>query len=311
MQIDITELQFYKDNFESLEINTPDGFQEVGDLYFKPNKKCYRVLFNNGDIVECSEDHLFQSVDESWVKTKDIEENFNMFNNIKVLEKEYIGIRNTYDLEVLHDNHRYYSNDISSHNSGKTLIALSAAMKLMDKNKDKYDKIVYIRKNIISGEDLGYMKGDLNDKMSGFLAPLYSNMEYIVDKKYNGNKKSKLTKEEQEAKLEEMMTRYQISFKYEGHLRGDTIRNAIVIFDEAQNNEISSAKTILTRIGENCKVFILGSTKQIDNPYLNKHNNALTYLVNKIGEDNMNVQVTGINLTKTVRSAIAEWADEF
>jgi PhoH-like ATPase len=195
--------------------------------------------------------------------------------------------------------------------SGKTLIAVSAAMRLMDKHKDKYDKIVYIRKTVISdSEELGFLKGDLKDKMSGYLAPLFSNLEYIVEKKYN-NKKSKLTKEELDAKLDEIVQKYQIQSKYQGHLRGDTIRNAVVILDEFQNDTISSAKTILTRIGENCKVFVLGSTKQIDSKFLNKHNNALTFLINKIGEDNMNVNVTGCNLDKTVRSAIAEWADEF
>jgi len=195
--------------------------------------------------------------------------------------------------------------------SGKTLIALSAAMKLMDKNKDKYDKIVYIRKTVISDtEELGFLKGDLKEKMSGYLAPLFSNLEYIVEKKYSA-KKNKLTKEELDSKLDDLVEKYQIQSKYQGHLRGDTIRNAIVILDEFQNDSVSSAKTILTRIGENCKVFALGSTKQIDSKFLNKHNNALTFLINKIGKDNMNVQVTGCNLTKTVRSAIAEWADEF
>lgn len=199
----------------------------------------------------------------------------------------------------------------SAAGSGKTLIALSAAMRLLDVHKSKYDKIIYIRKNILSGEDLGFMKGDLAEKMSGFLAPLHSNVEFIVQKKFSQNKKTKLTKEEMDTKVEELMDRYQIQFKYDGHLRGDNIRKAIIIWDEGQNNEIPSAKTILTRVSEDCRVFVLGSTKQIDNKFLNIHNNALTFLMNKIGKDNMNVNVTGFNLDKTVRSSIAEWADNF
>ena len=74
---------------------------------------------------------------------------------------------------------------------------------------------------------------------------------------------------------------------------------------------MSSAKTILTRVSENCKVFILGSNRQIDTKYLNKFNNALTYVLNEIGKDTMNVNITGYKLTKTVRSNIAEWADTF
>ena len=195
--------------------------------------------------------------------------------------------------------------------SGKTLIALSAAMKLLDTHRDKYDKIVYIRKTVISDtEELGFLKGNLDEKMAGYLAPLFSNLSFIVEKKYK-NRKTKMTQEELEAKKEEMIAKYRIQSKYEGHLRGDNIRNAVIIWDEAQNNTVSSGKTILTRFSENCKVFILGSTKQIDSKYVNKYNNALTFLLNKIGKNNMRVHVTGYNLTKTVRSAIAEWADEF
>lgn len=195
--------------------------------------------------------------------------------------------------------------------SGKTLIALSNAMKLMDTNKgdNKYDKIIYIRKTVISDdEELGFMPGSLEEKMSGFLAPLYSNLEFIVEQKY---KKQKLTPEETQTKMDELISKYNIQVKYEGHLRGGNIRNAIVIWDEAQNNSVSSAKTILTRVGENSLVIVLGSNRQIDSKYLNKFNNALTYLLNRIGEDNMNVTVTGYRLEKTVRSNIAEWADTF
>lgn len=195
--------------------------------------------------------------------------------------------------------------------SGKTLIALSAAMRLVDLHRNKYDKIIYIRRTVLSdSEDVGFLKGNLDEKVSGYLAPLYSNLEFIVEKKYS-NRKTKLTKEELDAKLQGMMDKYQIQFKYEGHLRGDNVRNAIIIWDEGQNDSISGAKTILTRISENCKVFILGSTKQIDTQYLNKFNNSLTFIMNKIGKDNKNVNLTGFNLTKTVRSAIAEWADDF
>jgi len=195
--------------------------------------------------------------------------------------------------------------------SGKTLQALSAAMKLIDTHKGKYDKIVYIRKTVLSDdEELGFLKGSLDEKMAGFLAPLYSNLQFIVEKKYK-NRKSKLTQDEIDLKVIELKNKYQIQFKYQGHLRGDNIRNAVIICDEQQNDLIKGLRTILTRVSENCKAFVLGSTKQIDSKYVNKYNNALTYLLNQIGEDTKNVRLTGFNLDKTVRSAIADWADDF
>jgi len=66
--IDITEL--WNHNFNS--INSPDGFQPISNVIKKPNKKCYAVLFSNGNIVECSEDHLFQDANNNWIKTKDL-----------------------------------------------------------------------------------------------------------------------------------------------------------------------------------------------------------------------------------------------
>lgn len=308
--IDITELKIYKENFKDIKISTPDGFQDIGELYYKKNKQCYSVAFSNSDIIKCSEDHMFE-MEDGWKYTKDIQAGDLTIDNIEVLSKIDIDISDTYDLEVLHDNHRYYTENIISHNSGKTLQALSAAMKLIDTHKNKYDKIVYIRKTVLSDdEELGFLKGSLDEKMSGYLAPLFSNLQFIVEKKYK-NRKSKLTQEEIETKVEELKNKYQIQFKYIGHLRGDNIRNAVLILDELQNSGVSEAKTILTRVSENCKVIALGSTKQIDSKYVNKFNNALTFILNQIGEDTKNVRLTGFNLDKTVRSAIADWADDF
>ena len=108
-----------------------------------------------------------------------------------------------------------------------------------------------------------------------------------------------------------LMDDYNIVSMYQGHLRGTNIRNAIVIWDEAQNNTVADAKTILTRVSEDCKVFALGSTRQIDNKFTNRHNNALTYLLDRLKKDNGDVRIGAINLDKTERSKIAEWADTF
>jgi len=84
-----------------------------------------------------------------------------------------------------------------------------------------------------------------------------------------------------------------------------------ILSKNCQNNSISSAKTILTRLDDNCKIFIIGSTNQIDNKFVNKFNNALTYLLSKVYEDNNSVRIAGMELKKVERSRIAEWADNF
>ena len=233
MKIDITELEFYKKYFD-VKIDTPDGFQNIGELYKKPNKKCYEIVFSN-TIIKCSEDHLFQLNNNEWVKTKDIQVKDKVLSKdgiSEVIQKTYIGIHDTFDLEVLHDNHRYYSNNIVSHNSGKTLLALGASMRLLDTQKDKFDKIIYIRKTVISDDqELGFLPGSLDEKMIGYLGPLYSNLEYIVLEKYK-NRKESMTKEDITTEIENLMIKYGIEVMYEGHLRGTNIRNAVVIWDE-------------------------------------------------------------------------------
>lgn len=192
--------------------------------------------------------------------------------------------------------------------SGKTAIALSAAMRLIDKHKDKYNKIVYMRKTVnADDEEMGFLPGTQEDKLSPYLAPLYSNLEAIISLKY----KKKFNKEELEAKIQDLVKDYQITPMFEGFLRGTNIRDAIVIIDEIQNESVGSIRTSLTRVTEGCKIIAVGSNKQIDNKYINKHTSALTYLVNRLSVDNKDVNIGGMILTKTVRSRIADWADDF
>jgi PhoH-like ATPase len=194
--------------------------------------------------------------------------------------------------------------------SGKTLIALSAAMKLIDKNPTKYNKIVYMRKTVnVDNEEMGFLPGTQEDKLSPYLAPLYSNLEAIINAKYG--QKKKFTKEELENKMVDLVKEYQITTMFEGFLRGTNIRDAVVIIDEIQNEGVGSIKTEFTRLVEGCKLICIGSNRQIDNKFVNKHTSALTYLKNRLLVDNDEVRIGGIELTKTVRSRIAEWADKF
>jgi DNA polymerase III delta prime subunit len=120
--IDITELWSYKFNL----INTPDGIQTISDIIKKPNKNCNAVLFDSGDIIECSTDHLFQCVDDSWIKSDDLIAGISIktkYGRAAVVEVMPIGIHDTYDLTVDHPEHRYYSDGIVSHNTGKTSTA--------------------------------------------------------------------------------------------------------------------------------------------------------------------------------------------
>jgi PhoH-like ATPase len=195
--------------------------------------------------------------------------------------------------------------------TGKNYITLSGATYLYKKYKAKYHKIIYIRKTIISGDksdELGFLPGDLMDKMAGYLAPMENTIENIVTSKSS----KKLTKDEIAEAMEKFKKDYNIEYGYVGHLRGSTFsKGSIVILDEAQNFTAADIRTIISRVGEDSRVIVAGSLRQIDNPYLNKHNNGLAFMMSKCGENNpSDVRIAGVNLRNVIRSKIAEWADE-
>lgn len=119
--IDITELWSNKFN----KIDTPDGTQEIVKIVQKPQKQCYALLFSNGDIIECAEDHLIES-EHGWVDAKDLEQDLNIISRdgfVTLIEKLDIGVHDVYDLAIDHYNHRYWSENISSHNTGKSSLS--------------------------------------------------------------------------------------------------------------------------------------------------------------------------------------------
>ena len=118
--VDITAL--WSNDFKH--ICTPDGVQEINDLVKKPQKECVALLFSDGSIIECSTDHLIETTG-GWVKAVELKENTPVIStsNVRFLELTHIGVHDVFDLEVNHKNHRYWSEGISSHNTGKSSTA--------------------------------------------------------------------------------------------------------------------------------------------------------------------------------------------
>lgn len=312
MVVDITHLGQYK----GCSIKTDSGYSLVTDTFTK-QERCVELHFSDWTILKVAHNHLFELEDGSWKKADELVETDLVFKDggvSNVINKIPMGVETVYDLTVDTDKHQYYLDGLSSHNSGKNVIATSAACALRDVKNSKYEKIVYIRKTITSvdhkNEELGFLPGSIEDKMSAYLKPLYNTVETLIKRKYKSFKAK--TKEETEEKVKEFITDYNIQYEYEGFLRGSTISNAVVILDEFANDSMESLRLVLTRIGENCKVYILGDINQIDNPYTNKWNNALSFMLNQATKSNdEGVEVVAMNLTETVRSKIAKFADGF
>jgi len=199
--------------------------------------------------------------------------------------------------------------------SGKTLLAISAAMELI-KCKE-YQRIVYIRNSVESlakGEDVGYLSTN-EAKFEIYNFPLFDTIAYIAGqmlKKSKENKPGKgetVTEERISEKVQELVERYQVETMWTGSMRGRTLSNAIVIIDEAQNMSNSTLQLVLSRIDSSCKVIVLGSNRQIDNQYITRYTNGLTTLLNATKEDHEEVNLFGIELQKVLRGPVTQFAE--
>lgn len=197
--------------------------------------------------------------------------------------------------------------------SGKTITALSNAMRLVGTNSP-YESITYIRASVSdldAAEEVGFLPG-LEEKFAPYLHPVKDSLDFIARRQHPRQKSQKISEYEEaiEKYIEDLHTRYNITAMTGLGLRGRTFNNSIIIIDEAQNMSKASLQKVLTRIGKHCKVIIIGSNKQIDNPYVNKFNNGLSVILNDCTKQSDLVRKYAITLHRVVRSPLTEWAEE-
>lgn len=193
--------------------------------------------------------------------------------------------------------------------SGKTLMAFTAAMRLIEKGV--YEKIVYVRNSIESvdkGADVGYLAGN-DEKFRIYNMALYDTLEFIAKKKLRKRENSEIQMAI-DSKIEELIAKYHIEKLWPGEARGRTLSNAIVILDEWQNSSNNTTQLILSRLDNNCKAIVIGSNRQIDNMYLNRYNNGLTSLLKETKKENTGLPIFAIELDKSVRGKFSHFADE-
>ena len=182
---------------------------------------------------------------------------------------------------------------------GKTLLALAVGLSYTYDSKAHrtYDSIVITRSNTLTDEDLGFLPGDLEEKMSPLLAPFFDNLRFLLGK--HEEEKAQIT-----LQIDDMLETGVIEITSLSYIRGRSLRNTFLIVDEAQNLTRLQAKTIATRIGQGSKLVICGDPNQIDNPKLDKKNNGLIYLSEKFKGSALCAQVEFLN-SECVRSKLA------
>ncbi|MBR4221608.1 MAG: PhoH family protein, partial [Victivallales bacterium] len=179
--------------------------------------------------------------------------------------------------------------------TGKTLLAIAAALQQIFADR-RYEKLLVFRPTMPVSRDLGYLPGDINDKMRPWMQPVYDALELIrsIDRKCPSR-----------TLPNDIMNCPEISVEPLTYIRGRSIPNQFVIIDEAQNLTPLEVKTAITRIGNGSKVVLTGDPAQIDNPYVDSRSNGLTRLVSRFLDSPLAAHVT---MVKGERSQLAETA---
>jgi len=173
--------------------------------------------------------------------------------------------------------------------SGKTLLAV-AAMFEQTLTKQLYEKMLISRPVVPMGNDIGYLPGTMEEKLSPWLQPIFDNIEVLLGRGEKDNSKDLI-----EAGILEIGALT--------YIRGRSIPNQIILIDESQNLSKHELITILTRVGEGTKVVLTGDINQIDSPKLDSVNNGLSYVIDKFKDQPLAAHIT---LKKCERSELAE-----
>lgn len=200
-------------------------------------------------------------------------------------------------LDLLLDDSVHVVTLLGKAGTGKTLVAIAAGLQQVV-DDERYNKLLVSRPVMPMGRDLGFLPGDVEEKLRPYMQPIYDNLDFIVSANMEMRRRSTMTP----TQLEEGGY---LSVEPLTYIRGRSIPNQYIIVDEAQNLTPHEVKTILTRAGEGTKIVLTGDAHQIDNPYVDASTNGLSYLA----EHFKHLDISGhVTLSKGERSTMAELA---
>ena len=239
-------LKFLKSNFKKANINVKGNVVYIsGDQ--KTTSEILQIfdemllIANRGDIIEIEDLKLISSIKNEQISVSSTSSNVLIHNNksIKVKNLNQLKYLDTIENSTI-------TFGIGPAGTGKTFLAVASAVKMY--STDQIKKIILTRPAVEAGERLGYLPGDLSQKIDPYLVPLFDSLEYFF-----GNET-----------LQYFIEKRNIEIVPLAYMRGRTLNDACIILDEAQNAKVSQIKMFLTRLGENSKMIITGDESQID-----------------------------------------------
>ena len=239
-------LKYIKSMFPLLKINVRGNI-----IYIDGNDK------EANEVIRILDEMLKMSLNKEVIETTDVEllskinyessTNGKKMSSIDIIDNKTIKVKNVNQykyLDIISNSTITFG--IGPAGTGKTFLAVASAVKMYAENKIR--KIVLTRPAVEAGERLGYLPGDLSQKIDPYLVPLFDSLEHFFG---NDN-------------LAYLIEKRNIEIVPLAYMRGRTLNDACIILDEAQNATVNQIKMFLTRLGENSKVIITGDESQID-----------------------------------------------
>jgi PhoH-like ATPase len=203
------------------------------------------------------------------------------------------NVEQSFALDCLLNDEILFVSLVGKAGTGKTLLAIAAGLhKTLDEGR--FHRLLVSRPIFPMGRDIGYLPGDVEQKLNPWMQPIFDNIEFLMgsDKKAAG-------------RARELINQGMVNIEPLTYIRGRSIPNQYLIVDEAQNLTPHEIKTIVTRAGAGTKVVLTGDCYQIDNPYVDSANSGLTYSVERFKGQGIAAHVS---LEKGERSELAELA---
>ena len=290
-------LHILQNDFWETHVKDIDSWQEAGRTYYKVNGPMI-AQWNPNDCIS-TEDNQFQAI------VKKLQGN----SAVVQLVRDYtqakhsvwgITARNreqNFSLNLLLDPDVDFVTLQGTAGTGKTLLTIAAGLtQVLDQNR--YNEILMTRVTIPVGEDIGFLPGTEEEKMTPWMGALMDNLEVLHATQVGGSFGRGATQD---------LLQNKIKIRSLNFMRGRTFLNRYIIIDEAQNLTSKQIKTLVTRAGPGTKIVCLGDIKQIDTPYLTETTSGLTFAVDRFKHWEHSAHMT---LTRGERSRLAFYAAE-
>jgi len=220
---------------------------------------------------------------------------------LRVAREGVMGVRprnkeQAYALDLLLDDAIRLITLIGKAGTGKTLLALAAGLKRTVED-GAYSRLLVSRPIMPLGRDLGFLPGDVDEKLNPWMQPIFDNLEFLFSSGGRAGKDSR--------GFMGLLESGTVQVEPLTYIRGRSLPHQYLIVDEAQNLTPHEVKTIITRAGEGTKIILTGDPHQIDNPYVDQASNGLSVVADRFKQERIAGHVI---LAKGERSELAELA---